>query len=355
MRLWALSVLLASATSIAAQTDDPFWNKPDQVTKDDSGRIVYQEVRDRAHYTLRIFSNGAWTTQHYRPHTTQLLEIDEGDATERWLYDEQGKFNGLSVSLKGVTLTAQADGPRLGASGMGSVTLERDENARITAIRDGATHELARFQFDPKGYLRTIATDAVSLALTAPAADGTVTETLTTAAGKVLAGVTVPGSIPNPHVSAFCLEPIVSQLGLGDDWQSRLTFRRVSGSVYAGITSDGKPVVYILRSGETNWVFDAAGKPLLIDLQIPLVASSYRRADTSAAIHEQSAVAPNHLLVTADGRVGACTIGAASGAIASFWTERGPRGAVVQRYKIVGQRQQQTRSRVAPLSNRGVT
>jgi hypothetical protein len=325
MKSWTAGfVIMLAAGTVAAQTDDPFWSQPDQVVRDDAGRITYQEIRDRAHSTVRVYSNGTWATQHYRPHTTQLLQVEEGNTTEEWLYDEQGTYAGLRVHLDGIVLTARSEHDlRLGAPGMGPLTLERDQDARITSIRDGNGADLARFQFDAKGYLRSITTGAQTLELTPPAADGRVGESLKSTDGRITGKFSRPESNPDPHSSSFCLDPIRAQLGLGDDWQKQLAFRRASSSVTVAAGAGGHPLFYILRSGGNSWVFDATGKPLLIDFAIPLVASSVRGVDTALAIHEQRGFAPDHIVVTADGRIGGCTSGAASGAIASFWTEHG--------------------------------
>ncbi len=296
--------------------------------RDDSGKITYQEIRDRTHYTMKVYSNGHWVTQHFRPHTTQLLQMDEGPASEEWLYDQRGKYNGLRVHLHGTSLAIHSeDSTRLGADGMDLFTLERDQDARVTAIRDGKGSDVARFQFDAKGYLRNIITSAQTLELTPPAADGSVTETLKAADGKVVVSISAPGSISNVHSGSPCLDAVMSQLGLGDDWQKELALRGTdSSSVSMGVRPDGSPLLYVLRSGGNAWAFDASGKALLIDFAIPLAASSIR-SDTALAIHEQSAMAPNHIIITADGRVGGCTNGSASGAIASFWIEPSRRAA----------------------------
>jgi hypothetical protein len=175
--------------------------------------------------------------------------------------------------------------------------------------------------------------------MTPPARDGAVTETLRSADGRAITIVSVPGATPNPHSISFCLDSVATQLGLGAGWQSELTFNSsVTTSVLTGRRSNGPPVVYIIAWGGNRFAFDATGKPLLIDFAIPLVAMSLgpQGIDTALAIHAQSAVAPNHIVVTADGRVGACTDGSASGAISSFWTERGSDGTLVSRYKVIG-------------------
>jgi hypothetical protein len=104
-------------------------------------------------------------------------------------------------------------------------------------------------------------------------------------------------------------------------------------------------LLYFVDHGGNRFGFDTAGKPLFIDIDIELAYGTVEHeADTGPAIYEQSAVAPNRIVITSDGRVGVCTEGAAAGAIASFWTERTSAGATVTRYRTYGSAAPKTNS-----------
>src|SRR5258708_14051420 len=81
---------LLVTTGIYAQSNEAFWGKPAAIVKDASGRVTYEERRDASPSTVRVYSNGTCITQRYRPHTTQLQQVDAPDSKEEWLYDKRG-------------------------------------------------------------------------------------------------------------------------------------------------------------------------------------------------------------------------------------------------------------------------
>jgi hypothetical protein len=345
--------LCFAAVALAQAEDPPFWKQQGETRKDDAGRVVFAEERDPSTYTVRIFSKGVWTTQYFKPHTTQALKVETPDTVEEWLYDRQGNYSGMRIHFNGVTmeLHSEALGKLLSASGVPPVSVEKDRGGRVSRIRDSKGTDVARFQFDEKGYLRTLEVGLRTLELSAPL-DGKVQETLK-ADGHVVTA-TVEGSVPNPHSLPFCLDAVRQQLNLPDDWRKELTFRRsVTGTVTTVLAASGKPLLYIVPQGGNRFGFDHAGRPLFIDIGIDLAYGTVEHeADTGPAIYEQSAVAPNRIIITADGRVGACTEGAAAGAIASFWTERTSNGATVTRYRTYGSAPAKTNN-AAPPSQHG--
>jgi hypothetical protein len=352
LRIFKILVCLcfAAAPALAQGDDPPFWKQRGEITKDDAGRVTFAEERDPSTYTVRIFSKGVWTKHYYKPHTTQALKVETPDTVEEWLYDQHGNYSGMRIHFNGVVLELHSEGlgKRLSASGMPLISVEKDRGGRVSRIHDAKGTDLARFQFDEKGYLRNLEVGSRTLELSAPI-DGKVQETLK-ADGRVVTA-TVAGSVPNPQFFPFCLDTVRQQLNLPDDWQNGLTFRRsATGTVTTALAADGKPLLYMIDHGGNRFGFDTAGKPLFIDIAIDLAYGTVEHeADTGPAINEQSAVAPNRIVIAPDGRVGVCTVGAAAGAIASFWTERMSNGATVTRYRTYGAGAPKTKS-MAPQS-----
>ncbi len=264
MKYWLYLTFLLVTTGIYAQSDDVFWSKPGEIVKDASGRITYEERRDPSNYTVRVYSNGTWITQHYRPHTGQLIQIDAPDSEEEWLYDDRGNNNGLRVRINGITLTLQSEQDvRLSAGGLPPLSLDRDQRARATSIRDVKGAEVAHFNFDSRGYLRSVLAGVQTLELGTPHADGTISETLKTADGAAVYTAEVAGSVSNPHSVPFGLDIVRSQVGLGDDWEKRVTFRRsATSTVITASDASGKSVLYIVRHGGNRFGFDPSGKAL---------------------------------------------------------------------------------------------
>ncbi len=120
----------------------------------------------------------------------------------------------------------------------------------------------------------------------------------------------MPQPVAIAHPDSLCLDPIRARLPLGDEAQKPLTFRRASNSVDVAAGAASKPLLYVLHSEGTAWVFDAAGKPLLIDL----------------VLDAGGPPTPTHIIVTGDGRIGGCSRGAVAGTVASVWMERTRRG-----------------------------
>lgn len=346
MKFWLSLLFLALAATVQAQTFESFWDQPDKTIRDASGKVTYAEKRDRANSIMKVFTNGGWITEHYIPHTSELSLIEAPDTQEEWLYHGAGHYFGtgnnasigLRVRIDGLQLLLYSEADvRLSADGFPTVTIDLDAGGRAATVHNDRRSELAHFRFDNNGYLRAAVAGIQKLELSVPTAEGKVTETLAIVGGRELFRAVVASSAFNPHAEPFCLDIVKTQLGLGDDWEKQVTFRySTTGTVVTTRNSEGKVILYIVRHGKNRFGFDASGRPLFIDLGAPLVASLEDGTDTTPAISRQSGIAPTHIVLTVDGRVGGCVEGAGAGAVACFWGERGANGMIDTRYRTIG-------------------
>jgi hypothetical protein len=333
---WLSIALLLAAVSAHAQIDDPFWSGPDVVNRGEDGKVYFELHHDRVSFSAQVFTEGAWETWQY-DRQGQLQWIDHGDIREDLLRDGEGAVKGVRFRVNGLLLAAYgAWTSRLGTDGLGPFAIAEDVDLRATAVRDSEGNEPVHFRFDDKGYLRSISTAAQTLELTPPTADGTVRETLRGAFGRTIVSVAESGSPRRSSSLLPCLDLILEQVGVGS--AEAMTFRKVS-RLQIVTRADGSVALYIINAGNFgSVVFDPKGHPLLLDFgYIPLsglmLATGYA-TNTDDAVSGQRAVAPDHIAVTADGRIGACANGASPGAIAAFWTERDADGATVSRYRL---------------------
>lgn len=205
----------------------------------------------------------------------------------------------------------------------GALNVERGADGKIAAIRNGNGVLVATFQYDEQGNLRRVTADGQTVELSAPRADGSVRTSLESASGGISGRIPTPGSIPIAHPDALCLDPIRAQLHIDEARQKRLTFRPFASGIDAAVGEDGKARLYVVHGEGMAWVFDVAGKPLLIDLAFPLAAPSGHDAGMLRSAGRGDGATPTHLIVTADGRIGGCSSGSIPGTLASFWTEHG--------------------------------
>src|SRR5580765_8794712 len=104
MKPWlVLATLLLAATAHAA--DDPLWNEPDRIERDEDGHVVMQVLHDRATYTIRHIWGGQTVTEHFFPHTALLLYTQRGDMIEEPLYAEGAwVYGGERIHIDGLAL-----------------------------------------------------------------------------------------------------------------------------------------------------------------------------------------------------------------------------------------------------------
>gem|GEM_PF-1061803 len=322
--------LLAQARP--ATPDTPFWNRPDAVTRDNQGKEVRLEIRDRSNYTLQTFtSQGKWiSTFHFAPHTDHVTYVESADSREDYLYDDRGQFAGYSVKIGPVVLTGRArrDGV-LSAPGLPTAIVSRDQYDRVTDVRLEKGPAAATYRYDRGGYLRETDFQGYSLGLSAPS-NGLVTETLTGLHGEQLHQVRVRGDKHDGNRDNS-LDIVADLLGLGSEGATRTTLEHnVTASVAKVRNSSGTVVFYWLTIGGDRIGFDAGGKAMLYDIDTFSGATFGHMPGAETGynpIVEQDAVIPKRLLITSDGRVGARMDGAAAGAISSLWVrhDKGPR------------------------------
>ncbi len=85
--------LLTAVSALSQSRDDvPFWQAPDEEARDANGNLTSATIKDRAHYTARVFQNGEWLTYHYKPHTDQVVRIQAKETTDEYSYDDRGEL-----------------------------------------------------------------------------------------------------------------------------------------------------------------------------------------------------------------------------------------------------------------------
>lgn len=250
---------------------------------------------------------------------------------EKPIVSPDGKTAGLQVQVNGVVLTVHSqDDSYVQIDGMPIVSIEKDAlTSRHNGVLVGG-EPAVRFTYDGHGYLRSATVGRAKLELSLPS-KGLVTETLRNHSGRAIVQATVKGDTPrltpNPP---FCLDPIKNRLGI-DQSSVSLTVEHVDGSSLSILHgASGEVIAYIVTYGGNRFGFDSAGKPLFIDVAVEMAQSSlavHGSEHNPIAIHDISAVAPNRIIVTVDGQIGACVDGPAAGAIAAFWSTDTSKGS----------------------------
>jgi len=245
--------------------------------------------------------------------------------TEKLLTDADGKTTGIQVHVNGLVLTAHSqEDSLLQLDGMPTVKIEKEAlTSRPVGVSVAGNHAV-RFTFDGQGYLRSAVVGNATLDLSLASKTALVTETLKNASGRTIAHATVSGSIASLERNPpFCLDAVKAPLGLDDPSITLLSEHPDGSSLTIIRDSTENQILYIITFGGNRFGFDAAGKPLFIDAALDLAQSAlslHGSEHNPIAMHDISAVAPNRIVVTADGRIGACVDGPAAGAIASFWS-----------------------------------
>jgi hypothetical protein len=171
--------------------------------------------------------------------------------------------------------------------------------------------------------------------------DKKITETLNAPGDKLLGTSVAPGSADRgAQELPICLDAVASDLGLDFKWQQQVRFAlNASGTVTTVSDATGKTLLYILNYYPVRVGFLPSGKALFYEMTMSMDADPIVSSDSDlldSVMTEMTGTAPNHVLITFDGRVCAYTPKASLGAIQSFWIAKDATGNIVHAYRKAG-------------------
>lgn len=312
--------LIAALNAWAAPPDHPrdFWNTPGEIIRDASGKVLYQEVKDPASFTMRVQHNGAWFTYRFHPHTERIARIDAPDTVEEYQYDKNANWEGIRVQANGRRLTFVAPVDQASITGLPSLTAVRDSLGRQRAWRSGSDTVMS-IAYDEDG---TPQIELGALKLSLSSDKGAIVQTLTGPAG-VLA-TTTPRGRKSKREFRFSLDAVAAELGLGEDWSNRIETKRSSTGTLVTLTqrNNGDALAYLVRHGGSVAAFDAGGEPLFYDLALDYSEKSAPTGGDAMApdiATRLAGVLPSRMIVTARGDIGMYVERPEDGAIQSVW------------------------------------
>ncbi|HEV8434993.1 MAG TPA: hypothetical protein VGR95_16410 [Thermoanaerobaculia bacterium] len=246
-----------------------------------------------------------------------------------YLTDASGVEIGLTVHVGELPLTIRA-GLHNASAGPLSVLKKRDTAGReITfVLSDGST--AGSFSVAKSGRIESLELkNGMKLALT-PARDGLYKETLSVGHGSRVIHEQVTSTGTRFQPSDIALDMVSKTLNLAEAGDVT-TKRDASGTLTTVTNSTGEVVLYIVRYGTDKAAFDVSGNLLFLDL----FADMYRRpaSETENWVDIQPLV-PDHIVVTADGRIGAYVSTPAPGAIRAVWDERDDAGKTTYEFRL---------------------
>jgi hypothetical protein len=326
-RLTVLLLLLSAAGATMAQNSgkpDPeaakFWAAPGETDHDKQGKVTYSEIRDPKTFTTRVFTRGQWLTYHYLPNTVVVASIDTPDSIDELQYDGSGAMNGVKVRANGKMHELDIDAKRGAVStpGMPEVSVVEDSTSAATrhsTVKSGG-RVIASVSYSESGEIRTITVGSMVLSL--ELVGGRVHETLS-ANGRQIADATAAPVFGRSF--PFSLDAVADRLGLSARWAQEVTPRTTATGYLTTLQTGGRVVGRIVSVGEYRAVFDAKGAPLFYDVTLDYGAfggnNSARSAQNTTAY---VAAVPTHVIVGADGSLGAYLENPGDGAIRAFWS-----------------------------------
>jgi hypothetical protein len=213
-----------------------------------------------------------------------------------------------------------------------------NHDGRDLQVRTDRGAIIAEYEYRKSGHAAAVTIgDRGILQVSAPY-DHKVRESLESRDGKELRQTTVASGTGFISIPA-ALDSLGKELGLGEDWSSKLTFKR-SASNKLTVVADvsGRIVLFLVNSGAATVGFLPDGTPAYFDISIDSTARP--NAGDGSDAHPDSAtdlsgVVPDHVVLTRSGMIGLYVSSAADGGISSIWTERASDGGVVLRHRTV--------------------
>lgn len=250
---------------------------------------------------------------------------------DEYLSDATGAMTGLTVHVGTLPLTIHASDHHISAGKL-SVSKAKDANGReLTLLLPDGT-PAASFSAAKSGRIESLELkNGMKLVLT-PAGKGLYNETLSLGHGdrKVHERVASAGTRLQP--TDVSLDVVAKTLNLDASWATSVTTKRNSSGTLTTVTNAaGAIVLYIVHYGPDKAAFDAKGNLLFLDLFADVF---YQPASESERWADIQPLVPDHVVVTADGRVGAYVSAPAPGAIRAFWDDRDAAGNTIYMYRV---------------------
>jgi YD repeat-containing protein len=323
--------------------------------------IVCMSLEISAHNVVTV-SDGS-TYSYLTNSTGQITSITNDDGSGvAFEYDSAGTEVGTSVQAGPMWLTVRhmvvGNISYVAAMGLPALQINHDALGRtidITAdpnihIDEGgeitfetsnlswlAPHSwtAASFTYDSTGRLTsTTLSDGLLLQLGVPDAAGMVHQTLYGAQGNTIAEASAVGAARGVRIVPAHLDAVAAGLGLGHQWAESLTFETTaSGYLTTAFDANHLPVLYLVDVGPYRVGFSTDGTPLFYDVQ-----PSYESISEASGVEPSpllAGVAPNHIVIAADGRTGLYLDHPADSALYSAWTELDTSGNTVQPFAVL--------------------
>lgn len=332
-RIFGVLAFLLAQTALAQVSGDPeFWRSGDVRTTDNLGKLIHAIVKDREHYTARVFSDGQWIEYRYAPHTERVVGITGPDTVEEILYDAHGAYTGKNMRFAGLSFALRGDQrDHFKAGDMPAITLQRDADGRVTNIVTESGDTIADIHF-VDGHPDVVQLDGGAKISIAARERGGYREVLTGPTGKVLDDRIVTDTLRRKPAENVVLDVVAQHLALPPNWKEVVTTRwNSTGSVQVVNDRAGNAVLYVTRDGAYTAGFDKTGKALFYDVSADLFVG---RTSHPQDLPNLEALVPTRFSYTRDGRSGAYVPTPALGAIQAFWSERDAAGGSVVKFRF---------------------
>jgi len=296
-RLFIFTFVIAFAAGQASGGD--FWRTPGETMRDASGKIIRQELKDPATYTMRVFERGQWLTYRFQPNTDRVLRVEGNDTAEDYLYDAKGGWSGIRVHGYGRPLTVRASSDSVSTDGLPAVTIDTDDRGRHSIIRYGS-QTVAAIQYATSGEVRQFALGNLTLGLSRTA-DGF--REVLSADERVIRETTALASGQQRSAFPLSLDAVADRLHLGPDWSTTVRTRHSDTGTITEVHDGAMVIARLVKQGPMRVAFDAAGDPLFYEVRLNYGVIG---GDTDPELTRISnAVLPTRVIITRDGVVSA--------------------------------------------------
>lgn len=123
--------------------------------------------------------------------------------------------------------------------------------------------------------------------------------------------------------SDVSLDIVAKTFNLGDEWAEATPKLNASGTLTTVTNTAGAVVLYVVHYGTDSAAFDTKGNLLFLDVLPDIYYRPLTESEDWAGIQP---LVPDHIVMAADGRIGAYVSAPAPGAIRAFWDDRDAAG-----------------------------
>jgi len=332
MRVSSIVILGVLTITTPLLAHDDYWSRPGEKQFDASGTLILEEVKDPATFTSRIFRDHAWTTYRYVPHTERVARIEAPGTAIDFNYSADGALSSKTVHVGHSALTVRPEHTQsFGAGSMPGLKFISDSGGRETTIVTSSGAPVARYEIDTVHRSASLKLgNGMNLTITGRPDKRSYVERLVDPVGHVLSERVVTPK-QQPATKRLDLDPVLRELSLDADWENNIEITRdVTSSVLTVTNPKGTRLLYVVQHGPDQFGFDSNDNALFYDVLVDRYRGHF---DDPDVLVDMAALLPDHIVTTADGRVGAYVSMPASGAITGFWDERLPSGATRYAYR----------------------